>query len=341
TRYQTWLPVESPPPAPAFTQYPRDGERVPPGPVQFRWRGSGGPEKPGLRLEVSRDPSFKNVLLANNLKAGRRGTIELLAAPTDLEARRWWRVVTMGSGGETIPDVPPALLVLAKDAPTQKLPPEIKPGPTGELVLHSLRGSARPSHGEVMSEKFILQDSEGTKVNGRDQMLVYSVPAWPEAFTVAVLVRIDEMPKGRIGQIFSAWSGAMDDPLRLVVEKGEVFARTEAGAGFATKGVPIASGEWHHVAAVKQGDRLALFFDGKPAAHCSVPKFSTTVASDCALGGNPHFGGNEFLGATFADFGFWARAMSAEELRQMAAQQSRKASRRAQRLLRFLARLVH
>jgi hypothetical protein len=226
--------------------------------------------------------------------------------------------VSVGPGGETIPDVPPALFTLVEDAPTQSLPPEVKPGPSGELILHSLREGQPPGWGEVVAEKFVTRNSEGTKVNGRDQMLLYSLSAWPEEdFTVAVRVRLEEMPKDRIGQIFSAWAASMDDPLRLVVEKGQVFARVEAGATFGTPGVPIETGRWHHIAAVKRGDKLALFFDGRSAGTCSVPQFTTTSARDCALGGNPHYGGNEFLAGTFADFGFWARALSAEELHQI------------------------
>jgi hypothetical protein len=150
-------------------------------------------------------------------------------------------------------------------------------------------------------------------------MLVYAVPTWPdEDFTVAVRVRLDEMPKGRLGQIFSAWAAAMDDPLRLVVEQGKLFARIEAGGVFGTPGVPIDAGRWHRVCAVKRGETLALFLDGQPAGSCAAPRFTTTAARDCALGDNPHFSGDESLAASFADFGFWERALSAEELRRLA-----------------------
>jgi hypothetical protein len=159
------------------------------------------------------------------------------------------------------------------------------------------------------------------QVNGRNQMVVYSVPAWPEEdFTVAVRVRIDQMPKGRIGQIFSAWAAGMDDPLRLVVDNGKVFARIEAGAGFGTEGAPIEPERWHHVAAVKRGSSLTLVLDGRRAGSSAAPEFTTTSAHDCALGGNPHFGGNEFLAATFAEFGLWDRALSEAELQRIAAE---------------------
>jgi hypothetical protein len=69
---------------------------------------------------------------------------------------------------------------------------------------------------------------------------------------------------------------------------------------------------------VKRGSKLTLFLDGQPAGSCAAPEFTTTSARDCALGGNPHFTGNEFLAATFAEFGLWARALSGEELLQIA-----------------------
>src|SRR2546426_11152325 len=69
------------------------------------------------------------------------------------------------------------------------------------------------------------------------------------------------------------------------------------------------------VAAVKRGAALALFVDGQQAGSGSAPEFTTTAARDCALGGNPHFGGNEFLAGTFSHFGLWNRALSEDELR--------------------------
>ena len=164
-------------------------------------------------------------------------------------------------------------------------------------------------------------DAEGTQVNGRDQMLVYAIPVWPEEdFTVAVRVRINEIPKGRLGQIFSAWTAGMDDPLRLAVEDGKLFGRIEAGQVFGTAGTPISAGTWHHVAAVKSGARLNLFLDGHPAGSCAAPEFTTTATRECALGGNPRFTGNEFLAAAFADFGLWERALTPAEVQRLAAE---------------------
>jgi len=318
THYRSWLPVASPPPPPAFTQHPRDGERVQPGMVQFQWRGPRRRAELSYRLEVAGDAAFTGILLSTNGVPGLRLALDLTALRAKAGSELWWRVITVGSNIETAADAPPARFTLAKDAPPQSLPPEVKAGPTGELVVHSLRDEKSPKFGSVLSEKFESRDAEGVRLNGRDQMLVYSVPAWPEEdFTVTVRLRIEEMPKGRIGQIFSAWAAGMDDPLRLVVDNGKLFARIEAGGGFATPGVPIDTGHWHQVVAVKHGSRLTLFLDGKSVGSSAAPEFTTTTARDCALGGNPHFSGNEFLAATFADFSLWARALSREDLRQM------------------------
>jgi len=53
THYRSWLAVANPPPPPAFTQHPRDGERVRPGPVQFQWRGLRRKTELSYRLEIA------------------------------------------------------------------------------------------------------------------------------------------------------------------------------------------------------------------------------------------------------------------------------------------------
>ena len=342
TRYRSWLPVENPPPAPAFTQLPPDGASVPLGEVRFQWRI---PRRTGVapvsniitsyRVEFAANETFTPLLLATNAGSGNRislNTAALRGRAGETPALQttggtpapppslFWRVVSLSANGETIPDVPPARFVVDPSAPQQVLPPDPKAGPNGELIVHSLRGDTAPQFGEVKSVKFTHRDAEGTEVNGQDQMLIYAMPVWPaEDFTIAVRVEVNESQGKRAGQIFSGWAAAMDDPLRLVVEGGKVFARIEAGGGFSTPGVAIASGAWHHVAAVKRGDTLTLFVNGKPAGTSNAPIFTTTQATDCALGGNPHFSGNEFLAARFADFSFFSRALTAEEIQALAA----------------------
>ena len=316
TRYRSWLPALDPPPAPAFTQYPRDGERVRPGPVQLQWR----PPAPGAdltcRLEIAADASFTRQRLHTNGLVGRRCSLDLSGLRHVPASQYWWRVVTVGPSGQTIPDVPPARFILTADAPPQILPPESRPGPDGELIVHSLRGDAPPQFGVMLSATFDSRGPEGTQLNGRDQLLRFAVPAWPEGdFSVALRVRMDHLPQGHLGQIFSAWAASVDDPLRLVVDQGRLYARIEAGSGAGTPGVPLQSGRWYRVAAVKRGATLSLFLDGLLVGSSAAPAFISTAAQDCALGGNPHYSGSECLAATFADFSLWQRALRPEELR--------------------------
>ena len=329
THYRSWLAAANPPPAPAFTQLPADFARVPLGEARFQWRGQrrvgvspAQSNASDYRIEFASNDSFVPSLLATNVGSTTRmalNTKVLNGKAGETPTPLYWRVVSVSANGETIPDVPPARFVLDPAAPQQVWPPDPKPGPHGELIVHSLRGDATPQFGEVKPGKVAVRDAEGTEVNGRDEMLVYPIPVWPEAdFTVAVRVRLRESPGKRTGQIFSGWAAGMDDPLRLVVDGGKVFARIEAGGGFSTPGAVLEVGRWYHVAGVKQGGTLTLFVDGQPVGSCAAPEFTATQAKDCALGGNPHFSGNEFLAARFVDFAVFARALSVEEIQRIA-----------------------
>jgi hypothetical protein len=322
TRYRSWL-TANPAPAPlAFTQIPRDGARVPPGELHCQWRGPRNVRDLTYRVEFATNAEFASGPIWSTNVAGQRLTFDsngLSPVGAGAGTRVWWRVVTVGPAGESLPDVPPACFTLDSTAPPQLLPATPKLGPNSEVIVHSLRGENPPEFGELKSAQFVSRDATGTEVNGQDQRLVYAVPAWPEEdYTVALRVLIRRLPTDRIGQVFSAWHAGMDDPLRLVVEGGRLQARIEAGAAFSTPGVPISTNQWHTIAAVKQGSTLTLFLDGKAVGVCAVPESVTTQANDCALGGNPHFTGNEFLAARLADFRLYARAFSVVEVKRLA-----------------------
>lgn len=322
TRYRSWLRAQKPSPPPAFTQSPPDTVRLPPGPVQFRWRGSHSPEVT-YRMEVSSNATFGPAICWSTNLSATRLTLNLETLPATAcqdFAPIFWRVISVNANGETAADVPPAWFMVDPSAPPLASSPEFKPGPHGEIIVHSLRGDDAPQFGELKPMTFFNRDGSGTEVNGRDEKLIYSVPEWPEEnFTVCVRVKVRELPQNRIGQVFSAWAGVMDDPLRLVVEEGKIFARIEAGSAFSTPGQALETGRWYALAAIKRGGTLTLFVDGRSVGSCAAPAFTTTQAQVCALGGNPHFGGNEFLAARFADFHFYARALSSGEIKALAA----------------------
>ncbi|MBL9138876.1 MAG: glycoside hydrolase family 127 protein [Verrucomicrobiales bacterium] len=333
TRYRTWLPTAQPssavastPPPPAFTQYPRDGARVRPGPTLFQWRGPKLTNDlvamlqsrfQGYRIEFSTNGLFdrqEKVYLSNSnrvtLNTADLGKISSWRGPIS------WRVVRARGNYDSLPDVPPAQFTLDPDAPVADGPVEIPTGPRGEMVRHALRTGNQPEWGKLESPAAFQPSPSGTTLNGRDQRLIYALAGWPEEdWTVAVRVRIDELPSQRIGQIFSAWSGSMDDPLRLTVDGGRINARIEAGSGASTPSTPARPGAWQNLVAVKHDATVTFYADGKSIGSCVVPASMFSQTRACALGGNPRYSGNEYLAATYADLEITARAWSEEEVR--------------------------
>jgi hypothetical protein len=75
---------------------------------------------------------------------------------------------------------------------------------------------------------------------------------------------------------------------------------------------------WHHVAAVKSGDRLRLFVDGRQVAE-SAPfdpaDYDLTNAAPLSIG----FGANDYFHGRLADVRLYTRALMPDETRRLAA----------------------
>lgn len=317
TPYRSWLKPGSAGPGPVLTVLPPDAAAVHAGPIELRWRGL-GEAGVGYRVEVSPDPGFRSMDLWTTNTTSTRITVHAGEVASRLAATRgmlFWRVAARSVTGETLADVPPAWFRVDPAAPPQVLPPEPKLGPNRELALDTLRLGEEPSYGNRQLTGAVSLQSEGADTDGSSGLIRYPIDVWPEDdFTVLIRVRIAELPRGRVGQVFSAWAAAMDDPLRLVIDRGRLFARIEAGSTYSTDGVAVEVARWYSIAAVKKADRLQLFVDGHFAGSTTAPLLLTTLARDCALGGNPHFGGNEFLSARFREFRLIARALSTAEV---------------------------
>jgi hypothetical protein len=131
--------------------------------------------------------------------------------------------------------------------------------------------------------------------DGNDRK-IFEIGEWPEEeYSVSLRFRLRSLPTNRIAQLFSAWTAPMDDPLRLTIQNGRLSARIESGANYSTEGIPIELGRWYDVTATKKGSKLTLSLNGKERASTTVPEFTSTRAKDFAIGGNPHFQGNEFI----------------------------------------------
>jgi hypothetical protein len=77
---------------------------------------------------------------------------------------------------------------------------------------------------------------------------------------------------------------------------------------------------WHHLAAVRHGDHLELFVDGKLAATSSAfdpAAYDLTSASPLRIG----FGEVDFFSGKIQDVKLFGRALSASEVERLAAQE--------------------
>lgn len=324
TRYRSWLAARNCPPPPVTTRLPRDGAAIAVGPALFRWTGPNRPDEQVTEYQLVISPSadlaaaaLKITGLQSNFVVLGEDALQRLATHPE----NYWQVIAVNAFGKTENARPPARFIVD---PTLKPSPVALPklGPDGLLVRAELRGAADPAFGKLAAEpRFQVaagvggQVGQAVQLDGKSQKLAYAIEQFPEEeYSVAFWVRIDQMPSGRIGQLFSAWCASMDDPLRLCIDSGKLFARIEAGQTYGTSGVAVEPGRWQHVAAVKAQDKLTLFINGKPGPSATIPFSLYSGSHVVALGGNPAFSGNEFLAATFADLRVYGRALSEAEI---------------------------
>jgi len=325
THYRSWLVAQDCPPPPVVTRLPRDGAIIPAGPTLFRWTGPNHPNEQvsEYRLVIGSTPDF--IAPALEMSGIRSNYIvlgsEIMKMQLMVQATYYWKVIAVNSHGKMESVQPPARFTVDPALPAV---PVVIPqaGPDGLLVRADLRGTAEPAFGRLVSGAHFRPAAgvngtagQAVRLDGKTQKLAYGIEEFPgEDYTVAVWVRILELPSGHIGQVFSAWCAGMDDPLRLCVDGGKLFARIEAGQSYATPGAAIKPDRWYHLAAVKAKDKLTLYVDGKPGPAATVPLFLQSRSAEVALGGNPRFTGNEHLAADFANFSFFARALSEAEI---------------------------
>ena len=328
TEYASWLPDGVGLPAPAQAKIPFDGAAVPPGKILFEWTA---PKTPAsgrtywLRISESERLGYP-VLTRGNLSDNR------LVVDAE-EAAKWkpghwyyWAVAAREGKGSTFNNVFTARFRIDASLPPH---PEnyFAPKPRRDLIIQdNLRGkpapvigSVQPTSGYVSAPGPNDEPNGAVDLNGVSDMLRYNIGTFPEEdFSVCIAVHVAKLPTG-LGQVFSAWAVSQDDPLRICVEKGKLFARMETGGnGFSTEGVPMPLNTWMRVAVVKEESTLTLYVDGVKRGMSYVPVLVHSYAKDIALGGNPHYSGNEFLAARLSDFRFYGRALSEQEVQQWA-----------------------
>ena len=326
SRYVSWLRADGlVPPLPVPAE-PVDGARVPAGRMLFTWRCPLAADAVRTHtLLVSQTGDFKDPILNIDDNRGSRlvvpaETAKSLKPNTDY----YWKLIARNEHGTTESTSPAKRFRI-----DPSLPPlgdadltEYGERDDGAMVVADLGGNPDPAYG-ALAEARGGKPAPGPKgepagaveLDGKNQMLIYNVRRFPSRqYTVSV--RFAQQPGGAgLGQVFSAWAGGMDDPLRICVQGGQLFARIEAGRSYSTKGVPIEPGRWYHVSVVKDGPQLTLWLDGKQVGQIEVPAEFHSAARDFALGGNPHYtGSSEHLACRVAGLKIYARALSRERI---------------------------
>jgi uncharacterized protein len=326
SRYVSWLPAEGLVPPPPVPAEPVDGARVPAGRMLFTWRPPLAADSGRTHsLIVAQTADFKEPILKID---GNRGSRLVVPAETAKSLKPgtdcYWKVIARNEHGTT-----ESLSPAKRFRIDPNLPPladadltEYGERDDGAMVVADLGGTGEPSYGELVEARGGKPapgpngDPAGAvELDGKKEMLIYRVRRFPSRqYTVSIWFA--QQPGGAgLGQVFSAWAGGMDDPLRICVQGGQLFARIEAGRSYGTKGVPIESGRWYHVCVVKDENQLTLWLDGKQVGQAEVPAEFHSAARDFALGGNPHYkGSSEHLACRVAGLKVYARALSPERI---------------------------
>ncbi len=336
THYRSWLPAQNAaPPAPVAWQ-PLDGAKIPAGRALFTWRRPAASEREERkhRVLIADEPSFAEPLVSYGEAIGDRVLI-----PADTMAKLkpgvdyYWQVIATNAAGAAASEGPDKRFQI-----DESLPPlsDAVLAPFGEradgaIVDAPLAGGPEAAYGKLLESRQVasaagVDDRENGAIefDGQSSLLRYAVPRFPvEQYTLVVSCRFDESAfaaprSGRVQQVASAWCAGADDPLRLCLENGKLFARLESPSGGAsTSSVPVEPNRWYHLVMVKDGARLRLFVDGQQQGETTGPVAPVTHATDIGLGGNPHHTGDEFLPARMAGFRLYARALSAEEVAEL------------------------
>jgi hypothetical protein len=313
TDYAAWVPASHMPPPAVGLELPRPGTLGKPGPALLRWSAAAGPEDT-YDVLVSASADMKAPIIHEKGLKSATTTVDL---STLADGDYWWQVRTVNAYGFVGNDNGPRLLHVSHTAPH----PFASVRADGLMLAAQLAGNGNPTFGDKHTEEGTAPavDRHGEAGRalsfGAESKLKYTLPFFPERdYSFLGWACVDGPPTGG-EQIFSAWCRGLDDPLRILVAGTSVSARMEAGSFIATEAVPIERGRWFHVAAVKQGATLTLYVNGVAGMPVKVPEHIHSASTEVGVGYNPNFIGGEHFVGRIADFAFYARALTAEEIK--------------------------
>ncbi len=321
THYRSWLPVADAPPPKFWLRSPEDGVHLSKGPNVFEWTGTELADGRKYRLAVATDRSMQKPIATREFVRKR----VLLKDKFDAGKTYYWQVTAFNEFGEQSAELGPRSFVVDAALPNPYIenPALVEFREDGLVAASPLDGNGQPVYGALRDEKGIqaAPDRNGNadgavKFEGQG-MIRYQVPYFPsDDYTFMAWVKADEKQKHGLAQIFSGWAKGGDDPLRVVIDGAKLYARVEGQGNWSTRGYALKSGEWTHIAAVKDGSRLRLFVNGDSVGETHVPFRLRTVSIQFALGGNPLHSGPEFFCGCIDDFSLYAKALTTDEIRE-------------------------
>jgi hypothetical protein len=327
--YLSWLPARQISPSAPVPLFPASRATVPAGRLLFIKRPSQPTADQLIQVWVATSPDLQDPIFRYETQ----DTDRIIVPARETERLQpnvtyYWNLVAKNRWGATSSAGPARALTVDPHLPplSDALLTRYGENAEGVIVTAELAGAPTPQYGSLISASG-WQPADGmdddaersVELDGRSGMLVYKLRKFPaEEFTVALWCMPLRHEK-RLGQVFSAWSRGMDDPLRICIDAGKLTARVEAGRVFSTVPQNVAAGQWIHICAVKRRSELTLYVDGQHIDSVSVPAVNHSSARDFALGGNPHYtGSSEHLACRLARFTLWARALDAKQIKALA-----------------------
>lgn len=328
THYRSWLGAKDvPPPAPMLFA-PKNQSRIPPGPFAFTWRKSPSPLTLSYIFTIAEDSSLaRTVFQAKGIKSGRYILLPEQSAKLEPGMTYFWNI-TASDGHHS---------VSSEMSPSFAVDPSLKPlGPMeltefgerddGAIVDAPLTGTAEPRYGVLAKADAVYASTEdhsrpAVELKGASSNLAFKIRKFPDAeYSYFIWLKLDRLPD-HLGQVISAWARGGDDPLRLCVDQGKLFARIEGSGAFSTPGVSLPLHRWVPIGVVKERGKLRLYVDGKLSGSTDVAPRVLSSSRLIAIGRNPLHTGDESLPGRFTGFRFYARALTPEEIASLSKEQ--------------------